>query len=343
MFGWIRQIMSGEQNPDIPKDATVKRDEQGRIAEVQVTLGDDTKVEDHPSPAPSNTFENDLKAASDSLVLANVALIQKGIGFEQSYEFSQDDNELILFLADGRKIFAEGEILGSFDPAAKSFMWAWANPSIPTDEHSVSTKLRALSEGSNESLLLEPTQSLTFTKIVELMAFARQTGNFDGVYRAMASGSVSFFIGYNVKAFITADGKTVSSETFAGQISTQQSAQAQVHCDAYDAEMLVIDKAYHRQGKTSEIGAYVERKAVIHAPYWKRDDNYWDPCSLGWPSDHAVEAYPVKFTGPANNQAVLIGRVAGLQRVIYQVEFFEDEPKITDQLIDWGDGFIWPQ
>jgi len=335
--------MSGDQNPDIPKDATVKKDEHGRIAEVQVTLGDNTKVEDHPSPAPSNKFENDLQAASDALVLANVALIQKGIGFDQRYEFSQDDNELTLIFEDGRKIIAEGEIIGSFDPAAKSFMWAWANPTIPTDEHSVSTKLRAMGEASEETLLLEPTQSLKFTKIVELMAFAVQQGEFDGVYRAMASGSVSFFIGFNVKAFLAADGKTVSSETFAGQISTVQSAQAQSHCDAYDDEMLVTDEAYHARGNTSKMDAFLAPKIKIYEQYWKRDDDFCKPCSFGWPSDYDRKNYPITFSGPVKDDTVLIGRINGYSKTVYKVDFFDEGPKITDELIYWGEGFIWPE
>lgn len=343
MLGWIKQVLSGNHDPDIPQNASVKRDGQGRIAEVSMTLGDEVPAEVHPDNPPSDRFQKELTAASKALVSTNTKLIQMGIGNEQNYEFSQDDGKLTFLFADGRKIIAEGEIIGSFDPAAKSFMWAWANPTISTDINSPSVQVRQLGLAKNEPVLLEPKQSLKFKKITELMAFVAQHGKLDGIYRAITNGHVSVFIGYRLKSFVDSKGHEVTAESFAGKVSPEHISRAQAHCDAYDSEMLIVDEGYHAQDDRGKMGVFLDRKTEIYARFWKRDDDYWKPCSLGSPSEHNVKDYRIKFSGPINNQAVLIGRADGVRpKTVYQVEFFDDTPKITDQLIDWGYGFIWP-
>jgi len=342
MFGWIKQILSGNHNPDIPNDAKVQRDELGRISQVEVTLGGEKQSQDYPSFSPSESLQDKLNSASDALVSMNIALIQKGVGFEQSYEFVQEENELTLIFEDGRKIIADGEIIGSFDPAARSFLWAWANPTIVLGENSVAQKLHQLGKDTDEKILLEPTQSLQFSQIIELMAYAGQFGELDGVYRAFSNGNVSVFVGYRVQSIQDADGTEIPLGAFAGQINDDEISRAQAHCDAYDAEMLVVDESYQAQGDTVKMDGFLDQKNEIYSRYWTRDDDYWKPCSFGWPSEHDLKDYPIKFSGPGKDEATLIGRIHGYRKTIYEVEFFGDNPKITNQLIEWGDGFIWP-
>ena len=174
------------------------------------------------------------------------------------------------------------------------------------------------------------------------MAFACHYGKLDGVYRMMANGSVSVFIGYRLKSFFGKDGNETAAETFVAEIETDRISRAQAHCDSYDAEMLGVDEAYNALGDNTKMKDFLDQKNEVYSRYWKRNDNFWTPCSFSWPSEHDINTVPIKFTGPVINQAALIGRIHGFQKTIYHVEFFDGEPKITDNLIEWGRGFIWP-
>jgi len=344
MFGWIRQILAGNHNPNLPSDAVVTRDSQGRISEVQVSLGQEKEKANYPTSQSSSNFQKQLNIASEALISNNIKLIQKGIGLETTYDFFQDSGKLILSYDGGRKIIAKGEIIASFDPGPGSFMWAWANPTISTDESSISTKLRVLGETLNEGLLLNPTQSLKFAQIVDLMAFAMNEGAFDGVYRAFVNGYVSTFIAYRVESFIDADGNDIAESNFLQITKDEQLSKAQNHCTAYDNDMFLIDQEYNSQAEGADMKPFLGRKNKLYSHFWKRDDDDWKPCSFSWPSNHDLKRHNISFASSGGNQTVLIGRVSeNMSITVYRVEFFENEPKITDQLIEWGNGFIWPR
>jgi len=345
MLGWLKQLMSGNQNPEIPNDATVKRDEQGRISEVSMTLGSQNKNTNHSTLQTSDGFQKELDSASKELVIKNISLIQKGIGLEQSYDFNQDTNELTFNFTDGKKITAHGEVIASFDPSPGSFLWAWANPSISTTKNSISFKLRQKGETRDEALLLEAKQTIKFKLITQLMAYAVREGKFDGIYRAFTNGAVSVFIAYNLKLFKNANGNAISFEEFMHPSNEDLAPRASEHCVSYDNEMFAIDKNYNDDSQNTDktkMNTYLDLKDKVYVKYWERDDEYWRPCSFSWPSDHDLDNYRIKFSGPANKNEVLIGKIDDYRKMIYVVKLFDGKPKIIDQLIEWGSGFIWP-
>ncbi|WP_186456726.1 DUF6882 domain-containing protein [Sphingomonas suaedae] len=329
--------MAGDQDV-APPNAKVKRDAQGRIVEVVQELSlarDDPDAPAYSAPGEVDGLTARLSAACDWLTARNIALARDwGIGLERDYTFDQEAGRLVLKFGGRRTIAAQGQILGSFDPRDHSFMWSWANPSIRPELCEDAARLKTEGERLGVAALTTPVQTVTFDDLLPLLALAAQDGGADGVYRCMVNGSTSLFVALRLDeaapkgAGDSADGLLEAAHALAAD---------------YDREMLPIDRDHHLQGKQVDLGDFIERKMAIYRRYWSRDDDYWEPCSVGWPSSHDQGAIRLRFTVPHPMGGALdiaIGKNFG--QTIYRIEQVESALKITDQLIDWGDGFIWP-
>ena len=133
MLKWLQKLMAGDQSAE-PPQGEVERDELGRITRVTQTLSlaeDSADGPAHPMLVPDDSLAPRLREACDWLVGQNIRLArERGLGLERNYDFDQDTGRLTLKFARGRTIAARAQILGSFDPRDRSFMWAWANPSF---------------------------------------------------------------------------------------------------------------------------------------------------------------------------------------------------------------------
>jgi hypothetical protein len=121
-----------------------------------------------------------------------------GVGLEETFAFDQDEAKLELLFADGRKLVASAQLIGSFDPRDHSFMWAWANPSV--DARLVKAAEAARSEGERlvAAALTTPTQSACFDDLVPLIAFVARRYGAEGLYRCIVNNSTSLFMAIDV-------------------------------------------------------------------------------------------------------------------------------------------------
>ena len=113
----MEKLLAGDQTA-APADARVERDAQGRIVSVSQTLSPGgTAAADAPKLALGEGLRTRLGEACDWLTNRNISLARAhGIGLEETYAFDQDEGRLELIFSDGRKIVANGQLLGSFDP-----------------------------------------------------------------------------------------------------------------------------------------------------------------------------------------------------------------------------------
>ena len=171
-----------------------------------------------------------------------------------------------------------------------------------------------------------------------LLALATRTGGADGVHRGMINGSTSVFLSFRLD-------EPARKPRAAAPIDEAMLKAAHALLTAYDAEMLPIDREHHeRDGQDAILRALIDRKLAIYHRYWSRTESYREPSSLGWPSDHDPDTKGICFTVPHPQGGALdipIGKHVG--ETIYRIEPVDDVLKITDQLLDWGGGFIWPR
>ncbi|MFC4256257.1 hypothetical protein GRI97_10990 [Altererythrobacter xixiisoli] len=349
MLDWLRRLMAGDQSA-APADAEVERDEQGRVTRVQQTLSpagqtstDTPPPATNPALAPVGALAPRLDAASAWLVQQNIALARDhGIGLEENFSVDQTTGLLTLHFPDRPDLSLPATIIGSFDPRDRSFMWGWANSSVHPEMIRDAAALRALAdEGSDPSLarhpaLTTPVQTVTFDTLMPLLALAAQVGGADGVYRCITNGSTSIFLAIRAG--------TAAAQTPADPALLEQAGEL---VRAQDAEMLPIDAEYHagkHDGGNPQMGGLIERKVEIYHRYWAREDDYWLPSSLGWPSDHDASRHRINFTVPhPGGGALVVAVFKTFGDTIHRVERIDGAPKITDILLDWGKGFVWPK
>lgn len=338
MLDWLRKLMAGDQDA-APPGAEVERDAQGRITRVQQTLSlaeDKPDAASHPPLAAVDSLTARLNAACDWLSNRNIALARdRGIGLERDYTYDQETGRLVLKFGGRKTLAAHGQILGSFDPRDRSFMWSWANPSIQPELCEDAARLKAEGERLGVTALTTPVQTVAFDDLLPLLALAAQDGGADGVYRCMVNGSTSLFLALRLDA--AAQGGT--GDPADGLLEAAHALAA-----AYDREMLPIDREHHEKGdERGNLRDLIDRKMAIYQRYWSRDDDYWEPSSLGWPSEHDPETIRLRFTIPHPKGGALDIAIGEHSRqTVYRIEQIDGALKITDTLIDWGDGFVWP-
>lgn len=337
MLDWLQKLLAGDQSV-APPNAKVKRDAKGRIVEVVQALSlakDDPDAPAYPTPGEVDGLAARLSAACDWLTNRNIALARDwGIGLERDYSFDQETGRLALKFGRRRTIAAHGQVLGSFDPRDRSFTWSWANPSIRQELCADAARLKAEGERLGVAALTAPVQKVTFDTLLPLLALTARDGGADGVYRCMVNGSTSLFVALRLDGAApegaggSADGLTEAARTLVAD---------------YDREMLPIDRDHHWQGKRAELRDFIDRKMEIYQRYWSREDDYWEPCSVGWPSEHDPDTIRLRFTIPHPQGGALdiaIGK--NWSQHVYRIEPVDGALRITNKLIEWGDGFVWP-
>ncbi|WKA28934.1 DUF6882 domain-containing protein [Bradyrhizobium roseum] len=348
IFGWMEKLLAGDQNA-APPDARVERDAKGRIVSVSQTLspGGTAATDAHPKLVLGEGLHARLGEACDWLTNRNISLARAhGIGLEETYAFDQDEGRLELIFSDGRKIVASGQLIGSFDPRDRTFLWAWANPSIHQELLEDAQCAQAEGQRMGDAALTTPIQTADFGQLTALLALVSQISGADGLYRCITNGSTSVFVTFRIDAHLLPDGTKVDAGAFfADRASDEMLASAAILARSYDGEMFAIDRIYHERGDESmqAINGLLAKKLDIYQRYWSRDDDEWKPCSFGWPSGHDPATVKACFTAPhvlGGALDISIGKM--VRKTIYRFERVGGDLKITDQLIEWGEGFVWP-
>ncbi|PJK12248.1 hypothetical protein CO610_00060 [Lysobacteraceae bacterium NML95-0200] len=340
MLKWLRQLLAGDPNAPIPQDATVERDAQGRVVRVQQTLSaasPQTQTVQLPKIDIAESAKPALQEASQWLCAQNIQAARSlGIGLESNFSFDQDDGLLRLYFNDGRQLALPSQLLGSFMPGDRSFMWGWHNPSFQPGLQAAAQKAREAGTPLDATAFNTPLQQVTFETLTPLLAFAAKVSDCDGVYRAVLEDSTSVFIGFQIP----------EDTPRLPPVDTAFEALAVARAENYDRDQLAQDAYYHAQKENPKDGLLREVIAAKMQSWqrdWLRDDDYWHPCSVGWPSDHDRAAAPIQFTAPHPDGGVLDCRLgSSVRNTIYHIKPVGDEAKIVDKLIEWGNGFIWP-
>lgn len=350
IFSWLGKLLDGDQSA-APADARIERDAQGRVVSVSRTLKSDIPVPSGPDIYPKLVLGENLRPrlreACDWLTSRNISLArERGIGTETSGVFDQGEGTFEMAFSDGRKIIANVQFLGSFDSRDRTFLWAWANPSVQEALREDARLAQAEGRRIGEATLTTPRQTADFNELVALLAFVTQISGADGLYRSIINGTTSIFTTIRIDAHMLPDGTRVdASAFFADRADDEMLASAAVLARSYDREMFAVDRTYHTESDEStqamKEGLAVKRE--IYQRYWTRDDDYHWPISFGWPSDHDPDEFKLSFTArhPLGGALdISLKKLVG--KNVYRFERIGGALRLTDLLIEWGEGFVWP-
>lgn len=344
MLNWLKKLLAGDQSA-VPEGAQVERDAQGRVVQVNQTLGAAPAKDEapkHPKLTIAEAAKPTLGQAADWLRAQNILAAQTlGLGLEQRFDFSQDDGLLRLSFADGRELALPAQLLGSFVPR-EGFMWGWHNPSVQPQLKLAAQAAREAGRALDAAAFDTPELDVRFEDLTLLLAFAAQTTGHAGVYRAILGDHTSVFLAFTIPE---------QTQTLPAP-DADFVARARERALAYDREMLAHDVHYREHADKSQgqktdsalLDQVLAAKLETWQRHWVRDDEYWRPTSVGWPSDHDRTGGAVEFLAPHPAGGMLDVHTDSLGReTVYYLQAIDGEAKIVDQLLDWGEGFIWPR
>lgn len=114
------------------------------------------------------------------------------LGDSERWDFSQDTGELVFTFPD-MIVRAPGQIIGSFDSAEGSWLWAWANSSIAASLARDSVRVRQYGEQHKVRRLTVPSWSAVEMDGWRMAALANRLCGSNGVYRGPAGTTFVFF------------------------------------------------------------------------------------------------------------------------------------------------------
>ena len=344
MLGWIRQLFSGNPGP-APAGVDVERDALGRVVSATATLSAGPAA-DVTSRYPPLAFTRDcrpeLEAASRWLCERNMAAAQGwAIGLEHDYTFDQADGRLVLKFGHGPDLTLDAQVLGSFDPSNRSLMWGWHNSSLRPELQQAALLARAEGARRGEAALTTPVQTMFFDQMTPLLAWAAQIAGVDGVHRARTDSGTWVFLAYRLQG--------VPSRL--APLDAALATEALALVERHDHDQAEQDRVYDEQKSASDgsfdgdlLRRIVDTKMISWRRDWARDDDYWHPCSTSWPSDHDRTRAYQQFLAPYPTGGVLDVTIRdSVRHTVYRIERRDDALKITDKLLDWGKGFLWPR
>lgn len=297
--------------------------------------GSDSLPKAQPRPTASAEEQRLLADAGGWLTRQCIAHARAfSLGEERRYEFDQDTGELTLVFADEARLPLQGQILASFQPRNRSLRWAWANSHVDAGVNRAANAAKTHADVASFASFRTAMFEATFEDACRIAALAARLSGCAGVYRCITDDSLTVFVGYAVPNAALPGAPAPTAE---------EEAAALAHVDAWDAAMLPFDRDYNAQRRDGERDTTALQAGQMSAYnlFWRRDDDYWAPCSFGWPSDHDPAQRVMRFTVPRRAGGVYV--ITQKRRIgtdAHVVEFPGGAPWITDQDIDWGNGVI---
>lgn len=254
-----------------------------------------------------------------------------GLGEERRFTGDQEKGTLTLHFDAGDDVVLPMQFLASFDPHDGTFRWAWANASVdPALRRAVETA-HAWGEANGIADFVRPVAQHKFGTLARLVALAGMKSGCEGVYRGVSDDSLSIFMGF---------GKPLQGVYWPnGQADTAFQDAARALVAQWHAENLPLDAAYQRDN--SQMDALLDMKDAIYDRTWHRNDDYWRPCSFGWPSDHDPNEHTEAITLPRRAGGAYVVTRRGIHCDAHVVEHTAVGIRITDQDLEWGNGLFW--
>jgi hypothetical protein len=259
-----------------------------------------------------------------------------GLGEEARFDGNQDEGVLTLQYGVGQAVSMPLQILGSFNPSLRSFRWAWSNSSVDGKLTASSQRARDWGGANEIDELTQESLTLPLNELTRFVALAAMQSECDGVYRGVTDDRLSIFMGIGALSrspeYWPMGCVNGAFETAAADLVRQW------HREAY-----VVDHEYNR-GHPDEMDRLLEVKSEIYDRYWFRNDDYWRPCSFGWPSEHDPAEH--KEIGACPRRAggcYVVTRGTTYNVTANVVEETARGLQITDKNLEWGSGLIWPE
>jgi hypothetical protein len=133
-----------------------------------------------------------------------------GLGSVRSWDIDPRSGLLTWHLAD-RTAIAPVQVIGTYDPATSSWLWAWANNSIPPVMAQDSRVVHDWAEANGHTALTQPRIEADLEKATSMAALALRITDATGYFRGDGGESIPFLT-FGAVTLTAADGTTSTFE-----------------------------------------------------------------------------------------------------------------------------------
>lgn len=114
-----------------------------------------------------------------------------GLGTAERWDLDQT-TAVIRWTFPDKTVEAPAQILGSYSPRSRSWLWAWANESLLPAARTASEAARDWGEANDQALLITPRMEVTEEQADEIAAIAFRVTMATGFYRAPTGSGVVY-------------------------------------------------------------------------------------------------------------------------------------------------------
>jgi hypothetical protein len=222
---------------------------------------------------------------------------------EADWAVDQHAGTIVFNRSDGICATAAVQIIGTYNTADGTFLWGWDHPSVqpPLNAHAA----RVFEFGMENEIAALTTRKISCTEEEAwgYTALACELNDAQGAYRGPAGATLIFMTFGEVTLSKSAVAEAVDAiperrpEELVAGLERVERPDVIEFLRAYFGEMFQIEKAYNdktAQGsddamKCNALDDAIAAMRQVYTRTWRRDDEYWVPGSVGWPSDYDWE------------------------------------------------------
>ncbi len=116
------------------------------------------------------------------------------LGQEKSWKVDEHGGRIIFVFADGAKVSAPVQVIGTYQAKDGSFLWAWHHPTIPPRLCQHTAKVKAFGQTHACEELTQPQPRCTEKRAWEYTALAMLLTEANGAYRAQIAPDTYAFM-----------------------------------------------------------------------------------------------------------------------------------------------------
>lgn len=116
------------------------------------------------------------------------------LGQEQSWKVDELNGRIIFAFADGAKVSAPVQVIGTYQVRDSNFLWAWHHPVIPPSLSQHTTKVKAFGQTHACDELIQPQSRCTEKRAWEYTALAMLLAEANGAYRVQIAPDTYAFM-----------------------------------------------------------------------------------------------------------------------------------------------------
>lgn len=148
-------------------------------------------------PAIDNPDLFAARAFNELVMLTEMHITEWGLDKVDRWDADFERGEIVFSKADGTRIIAHMQVVGTIDTTAGTWLWAWENPSIAPHLTKAASLAKLFGEKHELPALQTPLLTIEEDEAWKLTALAMKLGGLQGAYRGpSSSGELLIFMAF---------------------------------------------------------------------------------------------------------------------------------------------------